>query len=348
MMENVKVSVLVAVFNAEKYLECCLDSLLNQTLREIQVLCVDDASTDSSWQILQRYAALDTRVEIFQQPLNMGQAKARNLALHHAKGQYTCFLDSDDYLAEDALRLLVECFEKDAEVDAEKDAEMDAVLFDCHYVYPDGREKSYQMPSFAYLSGKEAFRKSLDWQIHGVYAVRTSIHLRFPYDESSHAYSDDNTTRLHYLASRKVGRCDGIYYYRQHAGSVTHRVSVRRFDYLLANFSMRKQMLELGVGTEDLAYYENLRWLNIVGLVLYAFRYRLRGLSLADYEQGMRVVKQMWMSIDVAALPFKLRYKFGYIPFRSALLPRQLAWHLFLLQERFYYQIRRMLGNLPD
>lgn len=340
MMENVKVSVLVAVFNAEKYLECCLDSLLSQTLREIQVLCVDDASTDSSWQILQKYAAQDARVEIFRQPSNMGQAKARNLALHHAKGQYTCFLDSDDYLAEDALRLLVESFEKDAEVDA--------VLFDCHYVYPDGREKSYQMPSFTYLSGMDAFRKSLDWQIHGVYAVRTSIHLRFPYDDSSHDYSDDNTTRLHFLACRKVGRCAGGYYYRQHADSVTHRVSARRFDYLLANFSMRKQMLELGVGAKDLANYEILRWLNIVGLVLYAFRYRLGGLSLADYEQGMRVIKQMWMSIDVAALPFRLRYKFGYIPFRSGLLPRQLAWHLFLLQEKFYYLIRRMLGNLPD
>lgn len=339
-MEKNKVSVLVAVYNAENTLGRCLDSLLSQTLQEIQVLCVDDASTDASWHILQDYAARDARIEIFQQPCNMGQAKARNLGLQHAKGSYTCFLDSDDYLSADALQLVVEAFEKDDE--------MDAVLFDCHYIYPDGREESYHMPSFAYLSGQEAFRKSLDWQIHGVYAVRTSIHQRFPYDDSSHSYSDDNTTRLHFLASRRVGRCAGIYYYCQNAGSVTHQVSVRRFDYLLANYSMRNQMLALGVDADDVAYYENLRWLNVIALVLYAFRYRHKGLSSAEYEEGMCVARRMWQSIDVKSLCLRHRYKFGYIPFRSNSIPKQLAWHLFLLQERFYYLIRRMLGNLPE
>lgn len=60
----VKVSVLVAVYNAEAYLRECLDSLVGQTLREIQVICVDDASTDGSWGILQEYAQKDRRIEI--------------------------------------------------------------------------------------------------------------------------------------------------------------------------------------------------------------------------------------------------------------------------------------------
>lgn len=93
-----KITVLVAVYNAEKYLRDCLDSLVGQTLKEIQVLCVDDASTDHSWSILQEYANLDKRIEIIHLDKNGGQANARNIALKLAKGLYTCFLDSDDWL----------------------------------------------------------------------------------------------------------------------------------------------------------------------------------------------------------------------------------------------------------
>ena len=100
-----KITVLVAVYNAEKYLRDCLDSLVGQTLKEIQVLCVDDASTDHSWSILQEYATLDKRIEIIHLDKNGGQANARNIALKLAKGLYTCFLDSDDWLSPDALEL---------------------------------------------------------------------------------------------------------------------------------------------------------------------------------------------------------------------------------------------------
>ena len=106
-----KITVLVAVYNAEKYLRDCLDSLVGQTLKEIQVLCVDDASTDHSWSILQEYATLDKRIEIIHLDKNGGQANARNIALKLAKGLYTCFLDSDDWLSPDALEQAVLKFE---------------------------------------------------------------------------------------------------------------------------------------------------------------------------------------------------------------------------------------------
>ena len=91
--------------------------------------------------------------------------------------------------------------------------------------------------------GRTAFADSLTWKIHGVYAVRASIHQRYPYDTSSHAYSDDNTTRLHFLASRRVVATDADYYYRQHDQSVTHRIDGHRFDYLPTNESMKRQLL---------------------------------------------------------------------------------------------------------
>ena len=102
----------MAVYNAEKYLRKCLDSLLEQHLREIQIICVDDASTDSSRDILDEYALRDNRVEVIALPENVGQARARNRGLQVAKGEYVCFLDSDDWFSPDALQQAVETFDE--------------------------------------------------------------------------------------------------------------------------------------------------------------------------------------------------------------------------------------------
>ena len=220
-----EVTVLVAVYNAAAFLPRCLDSLTGQSLSDIQIVCIDDASTDGSLQVLSDYARRDPRIEVVRLAENGGQAHARNVGLQRAQGRYVCMVDADDWLSADALEQLCAAF----------DAETDCVLFDLVKVYPDGREEPYPMPEFATLTGQEAFRLSLTWQIHGLYGVRLPIHQQYPNDETCRAYSDDNTTRLHYLASRRVSRCTGRYYYRQHAASVTHAATVRRFDYLRAN-----------------------------------------------------------------------------------------------------------------
>ena len=90
-----KVSVLVAVYNAEAFLPQCLDSLLGQTFHDIQVICTDDCSTDGSLKILQDYAARDTRIEVLTLSENGGQAHARNEGLKHAGGEYLSFLDDN-------------------------------------------------------------------------------------------------------------------------------------------------------------------------------------------------------------------------------------------------------------
>lgn len=320
-----KVTVLVSVYNAEQWLQQCLDSLVSQTLADFQVVCVDDASTDGSLAILHDYASRDTRFEVIHLETNSGQAHARNVALEHAKGEYTCFLDADDWLSLNALQLMVEAF----------DEQTDCVLLDlvrCHESY----EEHYPMPSFDRLSGKEAFRLSLTWKIHGVYGVRTSIHLRYPYDETCRSYSDDNTTRIHYLCSRQIRCCQGVYYYRQHAASVTHQVSVRRFDYLRANESMRRQLLELHVDEESLAVYENHRWLNLIDVYMF---YHVHGSQLTSEERqfGLQELHRVWMTIDRKALDKKTIAKFGYRPCCS--------WRLFRLQEWLYFTLRGLFGK---
>ena len=109
-----RVTVLVAAYNAEKYLETCLDSLAAQTLKDIQIVCIDDASTDSTLQILQRYAAKDSRIQILQRSENAGQAVARNMGIDVADGDYIAMLDADDWLSADALEKAVDILDSDA------------------------------------------------------------------------------------------------------------------------------------------------------------------------------------------------------------------------------------------
>jgi len=92
----VKVSIVIPCFNAERHLKQCIDSVLAQTLREIEVLCVDDGSTDGTARILGEYANLDKRVRVFSQE-NQGPGVARNFAIQAAKGEFVAFVDADDF-----------------------------------------------------------------------------------------------------------------------------------------------------------------------------------------------------------------------------------------------------------
>ena len=96
-----KVSVIVPVYNTEKYLRQCLDSVVNQTLQDIEVICIDDGSTDDSKRILDEYAHRDARILVYSKE-NGGQSSARNKGMDLAQGDYLYFLDSDDYILDTA------------------------------------------------------------------------------------------------------------------------------------------------------------------------------------------------------------------------------------------------------
>lgn len=105
-MDNVLISVIIPVYNVELYLAECLDSVCTQTLRDIEIICVDDCSTDGSREILEKYAEKDFRIKNVFKERNEGTLRARNTAITQAKGEYILFLDSDDYLKEDTCQVL--------------------------------------------------------------------------------------------------------------------------------------------------------------------------------------------------------------------------------------------------
>ena len=103
-----RVSVIIPVYNVEKYLPQCLDSVVNQTLPDIEIICVDDGSTDSSLDILKDYARRDKRITVLRQK-NLHAGVARNAGLSIARGEYLSFLDSDDFFE---LDMLDQCYAK--------------------------------------------------------------------------------------------------------------------------------------------------------------------------------------------------------------------------------------------
>ena len=102
---SVKISVIIPVYNVEAYLKECLDSFLNQELKEIEVICVNDGSTDNSLNVLKEYQQKDSRVIVINQE-NKGQGEARNVGIDASRGEYLFFADPDDYIEENSLSKL--------------------------------------------------------------------------------------------------------------------------------------------------------------------------------------------------------------------------------------------------
>ncbi len=153
LMEDIQISVIVPVYNAEKYLNTCIDSILSQTMQSIEIILVDDSSTDSSLSILQGYAKQDSRIFVIENVHEGdGAASARNAGLKVAKGKYLSILDADDFFEKD---MLAKAYEK-----AEK-TKADIVMYD-GYFFDDA--KGCAVPSdfilkYDKLPDKEIFAK---------------------------------------------------------------------------------------------------------------------------------------------------------------------------------------------
>ena len=107
-MSEIKVSIVVAVYNTEQYLDRCLTSLVNQTLNDIEIICVNDASTDGSLKKLKEWEQKDHRIRVFSYDTNMRQGYARNLAIREARGEYIGICDSDDFVDANMYQTLID------------------------------------------------------------------------------------------------------------------------------------------------------------------------------------------------------------------------------------------------
>lgn len=325
-----QISILVAVYNTAQYLPQCLDSLCGQTLRDIQIICIDDCSTDQSPQILADYAQRDARITLLRTPHNSGQAAARNLGLQIATGEFTTFVDSDDWLAPDALEQALGAL-------AQNPANDCAVMRLIKYYPDDGHEVEHPLHTGGKeaLTGEEAFMLSLDnWAIHGVYVVRTTLHKRFPYDASSILYTDDHVTHLHYLNARRVVMCQGRYYYRQNPASTTRACSMRRFACLEADLSKRRSIeAEAAQGhiphhaAEALRLCETQRWCNMIGSYLFLLDNKAH-FTPAERREVLQRMARVLPTFSRSLITWRIKLHPFYWPFHSFGLLRAQWWLL--------------------
>lgn len=237
-----KLSVICPVCNAQAYLRRCLDTLAEQTVRDMEIICVDDGSTDGSVQILEEYAGRDPRMRVVTQE-NRGQGAARNRGVTIAKGEYIYFMDADDELAvPDALKRLL------VEVERER---LDVLFFDAETRCDDGvefknivkKEDYVRLHDYsAVFAGSELFARFLknrEYSVSPCLAIYRRGFLeekkiRFP---SERIFYEDNIfmTRVLLAAQRVSHRPWRLYLRKVHAGStVTSNPTMRHLRGYLA------------------------------------------------------------------------------------------------------------------
>ena len=169
-------SIIVPVYNVEKEIRKCLDSIKNQTYGDFEVLCVDDCGKDSSMDIVREYAQKDNRFKILTHEHNRGVSAARNTGLDNASGEYTMFVDSDDWLETNALEIIKDNFDK---------SKSEVIVFNIYNCYPDGKKEINDTTNFKKTQALLT-ENNLNTFIGVVWnrAYKTSLindnHIRFP------------------------------------------------------------------------------------------------------------------------------------------------------------------------
>lgn len=239
-MKSFKVSIILPVYNVEKYLSACLDSLLAQTLEEIEIVAVNDGSTDGSLQILQAYQSLNPEKLFIFSTENHGVSRARNYGFAHSHGEYVWFVDSDDFVEPDACRLLYEKATADGNdlvlfryynVDSETGVRKE-YLASCHNQNFRVADKPYELPAISPYPWIKFIHRDL---FNG---------LCFP---EGIRFEDLPVAYLLAVKARSIGYVDQCFYnYRKNVGFLS-RLTPSTLHIRNAIIFMKEEMEKLGL-----------------------------------------------------------------------------------------------------
>lgn len=264
-MSKFRISIVVPIYNTEKYLERCINSILNQSYSNIELILVDDGSTDGSGEICDRLAYKDKRVKVIHTK-NNGLSKARNIGIEHSTGSYIAFVDSDDYIHEDMYNDMVKII---------KNNDVDIVY--CNYLegsldkyrfnkYKDLKIDIFDSKKILELSYKKESSKYLVvWNK----LIKKQIINDIKFDEDIKIGEDHIFCNKIYNKAKKIGYINNqyYYYYRGNENSVCND-----------NKNIEKRMDQIRSYIKEYKYFskENPQILNLVIMrILYTIRFRL-------------------------------------------------------------------------
>lgn len=296
MEKSLLVSIIVPVYNVERYLGKCLDSLCRQTYTNIEIVVVDDGSPDRSGEIIKNYQRIDNRIKYIKRK-NGGLGAARNTGIKESSGEFICFVDSDDWVSPNYVERFVETTEADGS---------DVVISNIRYVFEDGKEKSRTPRIFEHsiVNNREALALEFIGTHYKFHApnkfckksIFTENNILFP---EGKLYEDVFTTYKMLLSASRISLIpDVTYYYLQsRSGSIMNtELKKQRFvdmfealDSILTN----PQIKSLGLDDELQCLYVG----NAISLVNYIYPMigKAGRRKIKEYEGWVKSDKNYWI-----------------------------------------------------
>lgn len=219
----IKISVIVPVYNVEEYLEKCLDSLVNQTLKDIEIIVVNDGTKDNSQDIIDKYVKKYKNIKCYKKE-NGGLSSARNYGLKYAKGEYIAFVDSDDYVEKN---MYEDMYNK------AKEDNFDVVACDLKYIYDDEEVLAYSNLKKD-LTTKEEIKKSYIYIYPAAWnkIYKKELLKNIEFKEKVWFEDVEFLYRL-YPRINSIGYINKYYYnYVQREGAITRTFNSKLYDYI--------------------------------------------------------------------------------------------------------------------
>ena len=284
-----EISIIVPVYRAEKYLNACVDSILNQTYSDFELVLIEDGSPDQSGAICDEYAQKDDRVRVIHQP-NQGQAAARNHALPMTQGKWLCYVDSDDAIHPQMLEHLHRAAEKSG-----------AGISMCQFLEAPEPPEDYEQPvdfSYTLLTMDEKTLTALHdrdaypgW-VACAKLIRREYVEGYPF-HTGRVYEDNEAVTRWLLPAKTLAMLPTqLYFYRTNPESTTKsQFSLKRLDYLWALESMISYFQSVGFHTLAQRFVE--RYVEAAAAACYGVRNELKRPErangiLADVQRFLR------------------------------------------------------------
>lgn len=312
------VSFLVPVYNVEKYLKRALDSMVHQTYSDFEIVCINDGSTDGSGAILEAYADKYPQVKVYTYE-NAGISTTRNRSLAHARGEYVMFVDSDDFLEENTLEVMMEQMEKN-----QADLVMCGFVMD--YPFFKFYRKVARHKVWDNLSALQALstNKGINNYPWGkLYKKSLFDGISFPSHEKG--FEDTYTIFKAIAAAKKIVTIPNrFYHYVQRGGSLTNNMSLETVMHMRQAYHYQQQSLEAMFPNTpfdfDLQYY-NTDMVIIYTLLLFCKKsshpqYQRDDFSFASLPAVFKPAYYAWLSLACMKFGWSLQ-KAGKAPYES-------------------------------
>ena len=304
------VSIIVAAYNAGSLLPRCLDSLISQTYRNLEIIVINDASTDNTQEVIDAYRARDSRIIALGMPVNSGAPAARNEGMKHTSGEFMTMVDADDEIAADTIELCIKDFQENPD--------LDFVTFDLYLVDSvTNRKTAFRTNPLVpnVMTGEQACYWSILYDFAPNGMSRSPLEQNMPALAEYGQHSDETVTHLILLNARYVKLGRGRYYYYQMTSSVTHKTSVRRLEILDSRLLLRKQLEERKVADKILLRLEKRRWKEFISMCYFYWKNR-KSLTPEEQCQAIRKLRETYDTFSYKRLPIGtvLKPRFMMLP----------------------------------